>query len=401
MMQDRPSTRLRLRRGMAICSLVPILVAFIFSGGSGHRYSRLDSLSFSQDGKRLAVVMLNARDASVRLESSSADVARTISVFSVADGSLQRVVQQTVLYGNQGPAIDLSWNNGTSARFIGDDELYVLDFPAGDLGIFDLRMLPEAPAKKVSLPLPASALVDSPSRRIIAFCGKDQIAILDTLNESWEELEITGHLPLHSSMHFCWKPDSRTGSYLIYDSSLKLCIWTLNGETSHVTLSPKPPYSNCLAALSDSSVLVAVDGEIQRFSGQGESFEALEVPQAYSRVAASHDGTLYAYGNDAQLTIRETVGDRVRIIPHEGISAIAFSPDASTLAVGDHRDYMTLYDISSREQIWSVRAPGYYRLPWTYPLVALLIWFVLFGHTIWRWMDIRINPAPPERPSFG
>ncbi|GAF69573.1 unnamed protein product, partial [marine sediment metagenome] len=85
-------------------ALVAILLGFTQTEGCGRRYVRIECVSFSRDGSRIAVSKLNARDARITLKRYKADVARTLSLLNSSDGTTERRIHQDFLAGNQGPA---------------------------------------------------------------------------------------------------------------------------------------------------------------------------------------------------------------------------------------------------------------------------------------------------------
>ena len=84
-------------------TLVAILLSLLKADGCGKTYTRIGSLRFSPDGERLAAAKYNGHDANVPLKTCLTDVLRTISIVSVETGKAERVVEQTIKRGNQGP----------------------------------------------------------------------------------------------------------------------------------------------------------------------------------------------------------------------------------------------------------------------------------------------------------
>ena len=122
-----------------LIALVAILLPLLQAEGCGRTYTRIGSLQFSSNGDRLAVAKYNAHDANVPLKTCLTDVSRTISIVSVETGKAERVVEQTIKRGNQGPGFRIFGYVGNCIAFGSDDDtLFVADYSGTAINQYDL-----------------------------------------------------------------------------------------------------------------------------------------------------------------------------------------------------------------------------------------------------------------------
>jgi WD40 repeat protein len=182
-------------------TLVAILLTFLRAEGCGRSFTKIGSVEFSPDGKRLVVARYNARDANVSMKAWWSDVSRTISIVNVESGTVERVLEQTTKPGNQGPALVIYLELAGSIAFGQDaDTLFVVEHGGGKISRFDLitgeRREVLVPPVKSPLPIPPGqpvrSLAISNDRRLLALGYPYGIALWDLQSEKSVRTIFTG-----------------------------------------------------------------------------------------------------------------------------------------------------------------------------------------------------------------
>lgn len=119
-------------------ALLAIIFAFTKSEGCGRRYTVVECLSFSSNGKEIGVSMLNCRDARTPLKFYKRDLARTLSVIPSSIGTPARLVHKDVTRGNHGPAFNW-WFPGRCSAMLNplDDSCIAHEFGGGYVARYD------------------------------------------------------------------------------------------------------------------------------------------------------------------------------------------------------------------------------------------------------------------------
>lgn len=132
--------RFTLRQLLGAIAVLTLVFAIVQAEGCGAGYTKIHSLAFSPDGKQLAVVKHNWRNANVHLKNYAANLTRTISLVDVESLSSITVVERQFRPGNQGPATEFLRQGRESLAYSGDgDSLFFLEFGGGKIQRFNLN----------------------------------------------------------------------------------------------------------------------------------------------------------------------------------------------------------------------------------------------------------------------
>ena len=377
--------RVSLSQVMMCGALLTILGLFAFSGRAGQQCSMLECVSFSSDGSQICVSRLDGRDANTPGKLYTADVSRVVSLLSVADGEIKRVVHRDFRSGNCGPAFKL-WRVGrTSAEFNPDTEGVVVHaFGGGDL----TRYAATDSSQPVTIRLSNRArnIVVSRTGRFIAASGDYFVSIVDgRTNQVIKRIE-TEDLPfLHASLLAFSHDETR----LVVAGLAGIHVWDIQGEAQPSTVVQGPePWINAIAVAPDDTVLVCTDDGAHVYDFHGTLASTLVDQSACYAGRVSPDGRAAALVQDRRVLVVDlATGSVSHKLTLGWAPALAFSPDSQKLAVGLRHGRVSMIHLSTGAKFWTATPPGRYRWPWTLPAFLMLVWAFV------AWILHRRSPA--------
>ena len=366
--------------------LVAIALTFVRSEGCGRRYTKVSCVAFSRDGKHLAVVRHDARDARTPLKCYKANVCRTISVLDVATGSTEEIVEQDLQRGNQGPAFDLWWPGRKSISFgPTSDTLLVQHFGGGEVRLYDRRSgtwrRPFAGGNPQSLNMAVS-----PDGTILATGRWDGATLWDVTSGRKLHDMTTQDNPFLGAPRLAISADNKVLATAGYSG---VRLWNVTDGSRGDTV-PEPSGSRVPEALAFSpvgqTIAVAYEGGLHVYDLEESQDAEFLSGKWVSAIAFSRDGKTVAAVNDDGVTlINVATGETLEDIPcKDYVTSLAYSPDGGLIAVGDRVGKLTYFNAATREHVRTVTVPGRTRHAWTLSVAALAIWG-LVCYWLWRW----------------
>jgi WD40 repeat protein len=355
-------------------TFVAIMSVFTQSEGCGRRFERIECISFSADGSRIAVSKLNGRYVPF-YGNYMADVVRTISLLNAENGDAISVIHQAVRNGHVGPGLNL-WRQGLTSVLYNplNDRVIAQEFGGG--AILQLPADGGAPRILNSLTHCSINLALSRSGRLVVAMGdEDEFSVLDTVNDT-QVLHIKGSESLIASI-------SEDESAVVSVNYSGVYVWDIRTGTlkSIVFQTPVPhrwdPAINGIAFLPDDSVIIGSQDWIRSYNLCGQvvatiaagKFDSFVLSNDGARIAALRDGNIETY-DVATL-------QRLMRIRSDAGTCLAYSPNNMHVAVGGLDGTVALVDTSAGKRKWISRPPSRRLWPWPIPRIALLIWLTI------------------------
>ena len=362
-------------RIVSASALLAILFAFTQTEGCGRRFVRVNGLSFSPSGEVIGVSTANARDAQVSLKFYLGDVARTLSVLSTNDGT-SRLVHQTVAPGNQGPMLH-DWFRGPesaqisplSGKFIANEWTGggVLEFSVDSP---DVRVLIDSDE-------PFQGMSVSRSGRYVASTGQFGTVVADAVSgQAVNRLTVSGNSYRLGGPLLSFSSDE---SHLVVADSHGIRVWDIVKDSELTSIRCESEVT-CLVVTPNDSVVVGTDEGVHQYDLQGNTIKELS-NEGCQLSAMSPDGKTIALAGVRHISFINCESEKqVTYWRLHGTSAIAFSPQGDSLAVGTSSGMLRLFDYPSGELRWKCNPPIRDRYPRTGPVLALALWCFISWH---------------------
>lgn len=248
---------------------------------------------------------------------------------------------------------------GRAVAFTGDRDLLVVAYEqSGTVEVWDAWSL-VAGAEEMALEgfTFCSALPDANGRLIALTLTKGFVIDLTRLR-----IERT----LDDAPRFVAGALSADGKHLVTQAMESICLWDLDAGRKGPDLSMplRGPPAVALSPAGDLAVAAGKDGIVRRWRWPGGALlpGTLKQDRCLS-VAFSPDGTTLAVGDEAgnvglwDATFAVQQGTLPNEASTASANAVAFSPDGRTLAVGRGNGAIRLWDIATRQPMYSL--PGH------------------------------------------
>jgi WD40 repeat protein len=363
-------------------TLVAILLTFLRTEGCGRPFVKIGSVEFSPDGKRLAVAKYNARDAQTPLKLYLTDVSRTISIVNVETASAERVIEQTVKTGNQGPAFSIY---GYVSNCIGfgpcENTLLVTEYGGRRVYQFDLT----SGQKRLSAAFPdeyVNALLLSRDRSLVAIGRSSNVALSDAKSGKTRQSIIAEDMPFKATPIMAVSFDNRLvataggSGVLVWDIAKRSCLGSIRG------LAPDKPIRAIVFSPTDGRLAIGLDGEVRVYdSGNIKLSKRLSGGEEWLRsIAFSPDGKTIAAAQGKEVALFDSATGRslTTLQGDESISSLAYSPDGARLAVGDYAGRVALWTPGKNTPPTMIDVPGRAGHPWPYSVIALFLWLFAY-----------------------
>jgi len=352
-------------------ALIAIGFALVRSEGCGRRHARIESLSFSSDDSRIAVVKWNWR--TFRRGGftgvHTANACRTISWLDSASGKLGETIQQDLRRGHLGIPLMFWFISATPALFDPGGE----SITAIECGGKIMRAIGSASETVVPTLNRVFNLAYSPSGRFLAASGWGEMAVLDTRRNS-----VVMRVPAesHPSIDGCLMAFSIDDEIIVTASRTAVHVWDIATSSELSTfLKDSGSRISSISVLPDQTVIVCTDHWVRRFDMAGNTVAEITSERGDTCSAAS-DGSRLAVCNfmDDTVSIYDLNSNALVYKLPIGVPTIAMSSDGGLLALGDFRGQVTLIDAASGSTLWTSSPPGRIRWAWPGPAACLAVW---------------------------
>lgn len=386
--------RFGLRELLMATALVAILMLLPSVGGCGEQGQVVCDLSFSPDGKSLAVGMYNWRDAQVPLKGYKADVCRTIEIIQIDDPSDRLLVEQEMRLGNQGPCflphtmLQFQWQSACLA---------VLDWDGHDVRLFDIndQIFTRSVPVDVRSAWPFDAQFSYDGSRIVGGGIRVQVFELSS-GKAILTRPLQSPVPQMSL--------STRGDRLL-EVANGVELWDVDQNVRLGDFEPPKAFHNhqdCVGArLSPNSKMacVATDSAVWTSSiDEGtrpqvliddtrDSLHCTDIEfstDSRSLALATFDCVRVFRLNDGNWTSS--------VISNKPASAVVFSPDGTLLACGGYDSRIEVRDVRSGDLVKAFKIVGKSRLAWPWMILLLVAWGTVYR--LWcRWTSSNESSA--------
>ncbi|HVU86458.1 MAG TPA: hypothetical protein VHD36_04010 [Pirellulales bacterium] len=362
--------------GVAVLAL---LFALVPAEGCGEPYTRIQALSFSPDGKRLAVVKLNWRNANVPLKGYAANIARNICLVDVESATPTEIVERNFLPGNQGPAFAVLRQCPDSLAFSADgNSLFFLDANASEIRVCDLNAkevttfgpVTQAAHLHFSLSQDRSLVAQSSWGSGVSLLAADNAKQIENAPNIAIFSPFRSGIALSADNH--WVAIRDQDKVKLYDATANLRAGP-SYDCSGTGGFAFSPVAAQLAVASDNNILFCdpTTNAMRTFPCEMEIRNVQFVGADNLVIATEHGVTL----------VRVATGEVAARLKHDSwVTALATSPDARTVAIGDNRGHVLLWDAKTGRSS-SFRAPGRSGYPWTLPAGILVVFAAFYFYT--------------------
>ena len=349
-----------------------VVAALLSMGWLAHRkpwrqvFNSVHFVSFSPDGKKLAIIHYHARDQGVPGKHYVCNVSDTVALIDPTNLSNLTVVQHEYRPGDQGPGGNHRWFNHVEFAPAGD-LLYVHDQMTMRLRTWDIASGAWATNDKIG----RSDVFDfklSPDGNLLATVSLSGVSILNAKSQS----------PVFTrsdwSRCYAFSPDSKlfavtkNNDVQIWDSTQQKRIGTFHENhdildgVSCVAIAPDSDTvaMRCNEGLSVFSILTGKEQavlpeqfEVTRHANGGYGIRSSGPHTIGARF--SPDGKLLAAWGDygVKLFDMSQGGKLQSAVSERGILCLSFSPGGKTYATGDYYGKVTIRDTATGNELRS------------------------------------------------
>ena len=263
----------------------------------------------------------------------------------------------------------------TSAVFAGETNSLVFhEFGGGNLKIVDVDAASDKTAAKASHAILNLSVSDS--GRLLAASGESQLTIYETSEFETILTEKTIDLPFLQAALTDFSDDEKR---LIAAGSGGIFVLNIEENTQvPIQINDDLAETVDIAWAPDDTFILCKKESVRRYDLAGNLVGSLIESHLNEAMCISTDGRRAAIITHGFVRVYDLKTNKLeRELRPLGAADIAFSPNGQQLAIADLEENVTLVDVESGDQLWSVRAPGRYRLPWTVPAVGLLVWAIV------------------------
>jgi WD40 repeat protein len=383
-----------LEQAAIAAGLVLGLAILIYPQNRGSRWQSVSGLTFSPDGKHLAIGVYSGRFRTLRERWYVSDVFHTALIADAAD------LPKAIVLGrdfradifNILPEIFI----GPSVAFSKDGSILLAAGFDGKLSFWDAASHRE---------LRTESTGRQHLRTIAAFRGSDEylaafrswISIGDFLQEEGPPSRV-----LESGVNVQALACAPDGHHVAVGGrgELDLEIWdvTSGKRVEHLEAPPPrgemPPGITALAYLPDGKTLVAAnDREVRIVDLPSRKVTAVLPERLVLSVAVSSDGQRLATGRYDGVTLWDLTARKKTAIhlAVPGVESVTFSPDGSLLAAGSAEGTVHVWSVPNfaLTGTWTFARPNDVGLAQFLRLFPLMIWF---GVVFFRWRSGAFSP---------
>lgn len=389
--------QISLRQLFMLIAAISLLLCLTQAEGCGARVQRIDSISFSPDGKLIALARFDARDARTPGKGYLRDVSRTISVVDATSGRQIKRVQQDVRKGNCGPAFGLFEFAHGDLAFVDNDRLLIKQFGRGPVDEYKLATASRTQFIKAEV----SELAVSADGSAVAVAVHEEVRVVPLAQDQASHVFPNKYFSPFSPSFAITSEDG-----LVTKTANGCSLWNLDSGTveqlneiaKHRIYNIAVWEENRLMAFSD------FDNSLY-FANRAKSEEPTTLASGILRhtFAKRPDSNLLAYVTrsavEYTLVLQDPVKGNSRKFPLQlgtvikaGPTSMKFSRDGSTIAMGDSRGQLQLIDVESGRRLWTTKTAGRHRLPWTVPVILLVLL---------AWLNVRNRSSSTEDNAVG
>jgi WD40 repeat protein len=367
---------------LMLMPLVAIMAALVKSEGCGPRRFMASSVTFSPDGRRVAVANLVAQPVNVDYHNLMRDVLRTISVLDLDSHGPPAVVERTFLPGDH--FAGFFYQKPTCLAFGPEGQsLLVQEMSCEGVRSYDLRSVAGASRFRVgggSMNMAASA------DGTVVVSGALERAVLwdsSTGKELWRISTTWRHF-LHAPL-LAFSADGKLVA-AVGDGDFRPGIHLLNvrdGSLARRLDIPRDQGLLCGVAFSPAGHSLATIFEKSLQIDDLETGRHTEFACGGNAVAFSPDGKKLAVTQPQKVVLLDaasgaTVGE---IDVSAYVTSLAYSPKEDLIAIGDDLGELALWRVAEGQKLHRISLPGGSGYPWTswpVPAALLVVWFFVF-----------------------
>jgi hypothetical protein len=377
--------RITLSQALFGFAIFGTLLTLLRSGGCGNPEQIVSHVVFSPDGVWLAATMYNGRDANVHMKHYTADVYRTIELFS-ADGAQRYLLDQEFWLGNLGPFHSI--RKGPSVAFRPSTaQLYVLPWRREGVDVFNLNQI--ARQETIKNPTPEAAkythsIAISLDGRTLLIGNDVELGLLSLeadAHAKYRAIPMTDVdvadpvVSVSSDGHYAAVAGRWTSSVVICD--------LFNNSIHHTQPASGTGYLNAIFSPSDNDLAIPRQSGVELYNvdtGMSRTIDS-GADSSKNALAWTPDGRTLAVSDFNSVRILDVTTGRLDMqLQQKWASALAFSPDGRSLATGGFDGAITLWNLETGKAIWSSTVRGGYRLPWTVPTLGLFVLLLIARH---------------------
>ena len=382
---------------LASATLIGLLLAVMaiaqpgFSNNSGEVYREVQSVSFSPDGRKVAVVGITGRDSGVPFKRYYDDVSRTISLLDAGTPSHCTVVEHEFKKGPRGPLNPWGWPVAFAPN---GQTLFVANLSGGTMRAWDIDSERWEESQLVDS-IRASALEVSHRGNWVVYRGRDHAGVVN--------VETKQKLNLGPDWKGAITQFSSNGKRLVVIDGDKVQVWDLEQQQivaewhqdgMHISWRPvlalSPTGTQLALRCGDGTRLFEVDSKESRVL----SAEHIEIKETSRGTAITQrggemsrgaryapDGSVFVLWGDYGIKFFDVTHDYrlLRTVAYH-VTCFAFSPDGKTYATGDRHGALTLFKTSTDEVLRTAELRGDIAAPDS-------------SKPIWRWPEEPVGDA--------
>lgn len=336
-------------------SLAAILVVVYQSRRSEDRHEMIESLSFSQDNSQVLAVQLSRSEAKPLFSNDKQviKIARTVSMLDAETGKPKEILDHATREGDLGVSMR-SWGRRRTSAVCNpsNDNIAIADLGGGSVSCIPGN----GPIIKLEFTRPANTIAVSKSGRLVAASGLGQISVFETATKVVRrQIEMQDHPEINAPLVTFTNDEA----FVLQLTATEVLIHDFVGwsQQSKVIQGDGVIFQS-LAVAPDDSLIVCSNRWVKRFNTEGEVIAEL-------LGAAAWDCVVNPAGNQVALLSEETIhlvdlatNEQTGSLPYLGATAVAFSGDGQSLAIGDSEGRVSVIDAVTLDSRWQARAPA-------------------------------------------